>query len=554
MSDKMTESHVAAQCHLEAQPLDGVPVNVSSSGGIPILEHIEIEDVSSDDKTISPTTARNICNSDMSATVQAVLRTSKHERDALIAARRKLMQFSSFLKRKGFSEEDIFEKLHQDGYFSRPCERDDFGLPKLSSCCKSALPSEEPKLFDELSHKENGVGKAPNVVAPNPFVDKMKGKIDLGVDNKVFDEGSDRNSKPENGCKANDSSGKSWSQVVKEASPVTPTFKLSFVPPPEGVATVTPPDEALKAGNDKLRTTIVGSFTKGTLSYNRVLEFANNVWKSRGLVHVGQKDARTFFFRFNSENAMNNALAKGTWYIDRKPMIVHAWGTNANSVQSLPLWVKCEKLPDSYWTQECLSRLASVIGPPLYADDMTSKLEVLPFARICVQYTVGDDLPVSIPVTVLDPISDAKSIEEVLVSYPNKPLVCNACKSLGHLIGACPTVTRKWVRKDRTSANGPSEKPSVATSPQPPVGNTSCPESTTPVTLGHTPAKVPTPAACSDDSATPIKAFKNLRKVDEIDAKQAVVTGPDEPLFIPSKSQRKRLKKAQGKSSTPPPL
>ncbi|KAL1808751.1 hypothetical protein ACET3Z_025741 [Daucus carota] len=301
MSDKMTESHVAAQCHLEAQPLDGVPVNVSSSGGIPILEHIEIEDVSSDDKTISPTTARNICNSDMSATVQAVLRTSKHERDALIAARRKLMQFSSFLKRKGFSEEDIFEKLHQDGYFSRPCERDDFGLPKLSSCCKSALPSEEPKLFDELSHKENGVGKAPNVVAPNPFVDKMKGKIDLGVDNKVFDEG-------------------------------------------------------------------------------------------------------------------------------------------------------------------------------------------------------------------------------------------------------------KWVRKDRTSANGPSEKPSVATSPQPPVGNTSCPESTTPVTLGHTPAKVPTPAACSDDSATPIKAFKNLRKVDEIDAKQAVVTGPDEPLFIPSKSQRKRLKKAQGKSSTPPPL
>lgn len=63
------------------------------------------------------------------------------------------------------------------------------------------------------------------------------------------------------------------------------------------------------------------------------------------------------------------------------------------------------------------------------------------------QYSVGKVLPTSIKVAVLDPISEETSVEEILVSYPNKPLICSACCFIGHLIGACPRVSRKWVRK-----------------------------------------------------------------------------------------------------------
>lgn len=148
---------------------------------------------------------------------------------------------------------------------------------------------------------------------------------------------------------------------------------------------------------------------------------------------------------------MNAALARGTWYLENKPMIVHAWGSKVGEERSIPIWVKLENIPDSYWTREGMSFMGSAIGKPLSADDMTAKLEVLPYAKLCIDYKIGDDLPLKIDVEVLDPKTEEKHVEEVKVSYPKKPLVCKECKTLGHLKGACPRatrVTRSWVKKD----------------------------------------------------------------------------------------------------------
>ncbi|KAK1376687.1 hypothetical protein POM88_032880 [Heracleum sosnowskyi] len=153
---------------------------------------------------------------------------------------------------------------------------------------------------------------------------------------------------------------------------------------------------------------------------------------------------RGFFLIVVSANSLMELgiyKAWGTWYIDQQPMVVHAWGAKVGSVLSIPLWVKL--------TEEGLSSLASAIGPPLGTDALTSQLEVLPFAKLCVNYKVGEDLPTKLQVVDLDPVTGEKSIVEVLMSYPNRPLVCTACRSLGHLVGACPKVTRKWVRKEK---------------------------------------------------------------------------------------------------------
>lgn len=526
--------------HLEASAVEGTPVmggvKPSCYGGIPLENIVTVEDyLSSDEEPLSPSSAIQMCKNNTSATVHAMMKTTKFERDELFRARSKLMGILKFLKSKGFFEEMIYKEMQSNGVGASLPTRDDFGLPV----------------------SEPVTGKGP---IPNPFVEKMKEKVDLCNVPEVFDgmpKPAVKSPSAEHDVSPQlQSTGdhKSWSQVVKNASPkVIEPPKFSFVPPPEGDSKVVPPDDDLKEGIDKLKTTIIGSFTKGTVPYKTVVDFANKVWKSRGLIYVGQKDARTFLFRFNSITDMNNALGKGTWYIERKPMVVHAWGTSVSTIKTMPLWVRFDQVPDSYWTVNCLSRLASVIGPPLCADELTFRLEILPFAKICVQYSVGDDLPSSIPVTVMDPVTGGKSDVVVLVSYPNKPLVCSACKSLGHLVGACPKTTRTWVRKDRAEIAQTSKDAVPEPIPTPvsnpcvvaPVG-TSIPAAP----IGSPPAKEVHTAMedFSDNSVSPGSAFKNLKRIDE-----CAPLCTSEPGFQPSKAQRKKMRRSQGKSSSPTP-
>ena len=242
---------------------------------------------------------------------------------------------------------------------------------------------------------------------------------------------------------------KSWTQVLNDSIPKFTPVKFDFIAKAAGNTKVSPPIEVLKQGNDKYKFCLVGTFSKGHLPYAKVLAFARDVWSSKGLLHVAQKDSHTFLFRFKEVNDMNSILARGTWFIERRPLIIHNWGVNPCVRSHLPLWVKFEKVPDSYWTREGLSWLASSIGHPIGADANTSRLEVLPFAKMCVDYNIGDPLPTELEVEVLDPYTESLITEKVLVSYPSRPLVCSACKSLGHLVGACPKVTRQWVRKEK---------------------------------------------------------------------------------------------------------
>lgn len=338
---------------------------------------------------------------------------------------------------------------------------------------------------------------------------------------------------------------------------------------------------------------MVGTFTKGTLSLSKVTSFAHKVWDARSLLQVSQKDNHTFYFKFNSEASMASILSKGTWYIERKPMLVNAWGTSVGStkITKTPLCVKFECIPDCYWTREGLSRLASVIGPPICADALTSKLEILPFPKFWVTYTIGSNLPTKIQVVSLDPVTKAKRNEEVLVSYPAKPFIYSGCNSLGHLIGACPTVSRQWRpkgnenRKETTSttAAGSNTDPNDQPEQVPPmeivkkdsarvsiagqsshvkdVGRESYMDATgcnTPsandigdgngseppwqVVGGKRSATSANSANStnSDESPSPANTFQNLRKVDEIEGKK---------IANLSKSQLKRLKRNKGRSS-----
>lgn len=539
--------------HLDSNPTEGFSGPFpSSSGGIPVLDRVTVEDyASSDEEPLSPHSARELCKNNTSATVQAMMRTSRHEREVLLRARKKLGDVLLFLKKKGFSEEQVLNDMVQNDFLKGvPC-RDDFGLP---------LPPNTQIVPPGSAH----------VTPLNPLVDKMKSKViesspsatvetpvvpsAQGVKSapEVLDEMSNKVQQP--GMQNSNVPPNSWANVLKKDSLPPPSF--SYFPLGDSNI-VEPPLDELKKGNEMYKCCMVGTFTKGTKSLKDVTEFARQMWASKGLLNVFQKDNHTYVFKFEDVQARDAVLSRGTWYIGKRPMVVTCWGKKpgANNINVLPMWIKLSNIPDSYWTAEGLSRLASAVGRPLGADFLTAKLELLPYARMQVLYKLGDPMPTEVQATVLDPSTEEKMVSKVLISYPFRPMYCTGCCSLGHTVGACPRITRIWVKKSVTTdveSKQPNDcsKASVenvpTTAQDKPIGTVSATtsqvdssrsvselvenqEQWTEVKRKKGPSSV-----LSEGSPTPPQTFKNLKIVDEIDRKH--------PAVRLTKSQKKKLK------------
>ncbi|KAK1356335.1 hypothetical protein POM88_049591 [Heracleum sosnowskyi] len=317
----------------------------------------------------------------------------------------------------------------------------------------------------------------------------------------------------------------------------------------------------------------VGTFTKKAASFKAVSDFARNLW-SKSLTNVFQKDTNVFVFKFVCLEAMHYALSKGTWYIDRKPMVVTPWGADeAKPITSIPLWIKLSQIPDCYWTQDGLSRLASAVGEPLSADRLTQNLDMIPFAKFCVKYKLGDPLPNSITAVALDPVSGDKYNAEVRVSYFNKPLLCDSCHSLGHSVAACQKAKRIWVQKQKIDSNGSTGKSDVESSEgvhQGPSPGSPIDNPTVTATTGN--ASMVDSSPPSQDEWTTVKPKKSKINLEKEVTQTCSLSGtsvpplgtsvvPNVPPAVPifnsisrslSKSQRNQLRKSSRRSGGKP--
>ncbi|KAL1823627.1 hypothetical protein ACET3Z_010405 [Daucus carota] len=324
-----------------------------------------------------------------------MLKTTKQERDALFAARRKLADALSFLRSKGFKEEQIFEAQQKDGFGPKPLIRDEYGLPVRNDVA--------------------------GMKSPNPYVDKLKNKLEIDSNGAESDVGHDAH------------------QVVGGK----PQPKIANTQSVFGKLPKTDSHPAVDVKDGSVEGKIMGNGT------------------SQSWAHVLKKDAAAIInFKY------------------------HPLGTE------------------------------KIVEPPL----------------------------------------------EVAVSYPFRPLFCTGCKSLGHTVGACPSVSRIWVPKttkvsDVTNAKadaktdvkeavkGMQDEPVIERVPvhvDKPIAETK----DSPSTEDWTEVKRKKAAKASSESEaspTPPRTFVNLRNVDEID-QQARLT----------RSQRKRLRRLKG-SSPPQP-
>lgn len=80
-----------------------------------------------------------------------------------------------------------------------------------------------------------------------------------------------------------------------------------------------------------------------------------------------------------------------------KPVISKVWDPGFDFkkkvLRMIPLWIKLPNLPLQCWSLESLSRIGSLLGKHVYADDCTSRVDRITYARMLIEMDITDELP-----------------------------------------------------------------------------------------------------------------------------------------------------------------
>ncbi|XP_074364599.1 uncharacterized protein LOC141705599 [Apium graveolens] len=474
----------------------------------------------------------------------------KHEGEELIRARKYIQILQEVITKNGLSivGEETAEIRKEIAFNMDKCmDRDEFGLP-ISKLCSEKSRGNDYSKGDKVTveNVSTGVG-----------VSGAK-----GLDGKEVQDGSLSTNGGLKSMKTKDSEGqmgksimdkkipagtKTWADVLQK--PRVELSKFEFHPPSPGSLVIDPSDDFLKEGLDKLKLCFTGYFSKRSLPFALLQSEANKVWGGGMGCKVSQKNERTFVFRFSSVEAKNKILTKGTWYFLRKPMVLVDYCEDSKSgskVTKMPIWIKLSNIPDCYWTKDLLGRLAGAVVKPLFSDALTAQLNILPFARFCVEYNAGAPLPDFIEAMMPDHFNGGKCIVKVTVNYQNKPQTCKSCHSLGHVDLVCPSRPRGERKTEKPVVELPVATDDKSATENEKSGeeliNANMLESTDDldkaeiVNVEGWKSIIKGKEVVLDSSPSPITNFKTLKRVDEVDLK--LNQGPG--LQKLSKSQLKK--------------
>ncbi|XP_060194890.1 uncharacterized protein LOC132624075 [Lycium barbarum] len=209
-------------------------------------------------------------------------------------------------------------------------------------------------------------------------------------------------------------------------------MSLTYVPPTikDRIITVTIEEDDLKNQKELWESAIIGYVVGDTPYANRMEGYVTRVWNFVTKPMVLMHDEGYYIFKFNSIQDKDKVLKAGPYYFNNKPLILKTWELDFNFEQEalsvIPIWVKFLGLPAGYWSPEALSKIASVVGKPLYTDEFTANAEKISYARILMEADVSQDLPDSLIVeTPSGPWKQA-------ITYDWKPKFCNECIIFGH--------------------------------------------------------------------------------------------------------------------------
>ena len=162
----------------------------------------------------------------------------------------------------------------------------------------------------------------------------------------------------------------------------------------------------------------------------------DKLWGKHEMPEISTTDNGLYLFRFRDMDARDWVMENGAWYIAGRPIILRVWqpGMEMLNIQltALPIWVKFYNIPLEYWTNTCLSYIASAVGKPLHMDSHTENRTRLSFARICIEIDLSSKLPKTASLN-----SGNGKYTTIRIEYPWLPQNCSNCQVFGHKLSQC---------------------------------------------------------------------------------------------------------------------
>ncbi|XP_019264955.1 PREDICTED: uncharacterized protein LOC109242565 [Nicotiana attenuata] len=174
---------------------------------------------------------------------------------------------------------------------------------------------------------------------------------------------------------------------------------------------------------------------------------------------------------------MQEILFAGPYIINNRLIILKQWTTDFDFEKEfpteIPLWIRFPKLPLNCWDVNSLSRIASSIGTPMYADECTAKQLRVSYARMLM--VVDMTKPLKDEITVED--SNGRTFLQP-INYDWKPKFRETCQVIGHnykqegrrqnQYGATMNdkskpkkITQQWVTKEKGKTKQAEEEPTL---------------------------------------------------------------------------------------------
>ncbi|KAJ0903194.1 hypothetical protein HanPSC8_Chr08g0346201 [Helianthus annuus] len=261
-----------------------------------------------------------------------------------------------------------------------------------------------------------------------------------------------RDSHVEQPCKASSSNPMSYVDSVVANDLKKVNFRALASSDKRDGCDIVLPRESVRSVQDKLANTLYGYFLGDRLAFPVVDYYVRTHWKKYGLLKTMMNANGFFFFKFNDEVGLSNALKDGPWIVRSQPLFLDVWTPTTKlekkEVKKVQVWVKIHEVPLAAYTEDGLSLIATTIGEPKMLDTFTTSMCIdawgrSSYARALIEISAETEFREEITMAIPEPDGEGFTKETMYVEYEWSPHRCASCCVFGNSDETCPKKPRK---------------------------------------------------------------------------------------------------------------